>query len=814
MRSLTATTQLRGQRARQPFVEALEGRVLQSRDFGQAAPLAQTAASGLSVDSVVVLTTPSGPRRADLTVTVGATTSRTVVLQFRTVDGTALAGRDYGARARAIRLAGGQTVAIVSVPIAATNPAAPNRWFTVRVAGRVGGQAVRSEATVTVDNQADSEYRPTLKPITTAEELDDWTTFEKASDIPSTDPNVAAVPLAPRLPITGPPSMAGFDLQGDVKGKWEGWQYDPYSTRWSQGGTGKSADGLRSASNIYNFSFWQYLDISYYFGHELVTLPPTMWTDAAHANGVLSLGTLDLNRGNAGQILNPATADQLANTMSQLATYYGFDGFLVNYEPNEIKEEHFDPIDPNTMLAFLSRMRASGLTVLWYDSQLSAGDDEEGEPEDYANYLNPEAIPYLEAAGNFQANYWWGPYTRASTEITPEDSYATLVKYVPAQAETLRNDVYSALYPYEKDQSPWRYGPRFFRTLNSVRSPAAPDGYYTGVGIFAPNWTYYSGKNPGGVQFSAEEAQARDQAFWTGTGPVMAQLPGFTRSDSVAGTVDPRSVINSAPFSTDFDTGEGSFYKLQGVIAARGPWSDLTVQSILPTNRFVESTGSSVKATAELEYTDAYNGGSSLVITAPRLARRASAGFNLFSTAIAASAVSRITMTVKAENGTKLPRVLATLDVGQGVSAALAGTVTSRQNRWVTLSYRIPSGLAGTTIQGVGLAAAGNTARPARLDLAVGQMRVLAAGSAPAPALIPEAPASLLNWASDYNPSSSYRIYGVIGRKYYLVGVTRGSSYATQGIIMNRTVNGYTSYLIQEVTASGAASALPGPLGR
>jgi endo-beta-N-acetylglucosaminidase D len=792
----------------------LEGRILQSREMSQVAAGATVAICSLSVDNVTVLTTPSGSRQADLTVTLTGTSARRAVLQFRTIDGTALAGRDYAARTRTLRLSRAQGTAIVSVPIAATDPTAPNRSFTVTVAGRVAGQAVRARGTVTVDNQADTEDRPTLKPITTTEELANWTTFENATDIPSTDPNVAAVPLQARIPHSGPPSMAGFDLQGDVKGKYQGWQYDPYSTRWSQGGTGRSPDGLRSAANIYNFSFWQYLDISYYFGHEFVTLPPTMWTNAAHANGVLSLGTLDLNRSNAADILNPATVDSLANTMTQLATYYGFDGFLVNYEPNEIKDEHADTIAPDTMLDFLSKMRASGLTVIWYDSPLSAGDDEQGEPNDYANYLNPEAIPYLQAAGNFQSNYWWGPYTWDSTPITPEDSYDTLLEHLPAEAATLRNDVYSALYPYDEDQSPWKYGPRFFKTLNSVRSPEAPGGYYTGVGIFAPNWTYYNGKNPGGVQFSAEEAQARDQAFWTGTGPVMAQLTGFTRSDSVAGTVDPRSVIDSAPFSTDFNTGEGSFYKLQGKMVSKGPWSNLTTQSILPTNRFTETTSSTAKATAQLAYTDAYNGGSSMIIEAARLGRRTSAGFNLFETAIAASAVSRITMTVKAENRTKLPRVLATLDMGISGSVSIAGTVTARQNRWITMSYAIPSNLAGATIQGIGLTATGKSPRPARLNLAVGQMRVLSKSSTPVPALIPEAPALMLNWASDYNPSSTYRIYGKLGGKYYLVGVTRGSSYATQGIIMNRTVNGYTSYLVQEVNASGASSPLPGPLAR
>jgi len=115
---------------------------------------------------------------------------------------------------------------------------------------------------------------PTIRAIETISALRDWASLKDNANVPR-------VPLAQRIPVDGKSSWAGFDM-GD-------WQYDPWFTQWSQGGHGQSADGNRSAANVYNFSFWQYLDISYYFGHQLLTIPPTVWTNAAHKNGVKSL---------------------------------------------------------------------------------------------------------------------------------------------------------------------------------------------------------------------------------------------------------------------------------------------------------------------------------------------------------------------------------------------------------------------------------------------------------------------------------------------------------------------------------------------
>lgn len=40
----------------------------------------------------------------------------------------------------------------------------------------------------------------------------------------------------------------------------------------------------------YSFYHWQYIDIFNYFAHKLVTIPPAVWTNAAHKHGVVVLG--------------------------------------------------------------------------------------------------------------------------------------------------------------------------------------------------------------------------------------------------------------------------------------------------------------------------------------------------------------------------------------------------------------------------------------------------------------------------------------------------------------------------------------------
>lgn len=48
------------------------------------------------------------------------------------------------------------------------------------------------------------------------------------------------------------------------------------------------------AETPYAFYHWEYIDIFNYFSHQMVTIPPAVWTNAAHKHGVLSIGGFTL----------------------------------------------------------------------------------------------------------------------------------------------------------------------------------------------------------------------------------------------------------------------------------------------------------------------------------------------------------------------------------------------------------------------------------------------------------------------------------------------------------------------------------------
>lgn len=48
--------------------------------------------------------------------------------------------------------------------------------------------------------------------------------------------------------------------------------------------------GCQTNEPCYRFFRWHLIDIFVYFTHELVTIPPLVWIDCAHQNGVQILG--------------------------------------------------------------------------------------------------------------------------------------------------------------------------------------------------------------------------------------------------------------------------------------------------------------------------------------------------------------------------------------------------------------------------------------------------------------------------------------------------------------------------------------------
>lgn len=147
---------------------------------------------------------------------------------------------------------------------------------------------------------------------------------------------------------TRAPAASGFEFVGPVGGA-----LAPSS--------GSAASQLTTISaeprHVYRFEHWQACDIFVYFSHHRVTIPPPSWIQAAHSNGCRILGTI-ITEWADGQAANeimmlpylggaasaatstlipPAASghsdiNTLAFRLASIASYYGFDGWLVNIE--------------------------------------------------------------------------------------------------------------------------------------------------------------------------------------------------------------------------------------------------------------------------------------------------------------------------------------------------------------------------------------------------------------------------------------------------------------------------------------------------
>jgi len=155
--------------------------------------------------------------------------------------------------------------------------------------------------------------RPIIQPIKSIYKLFSW--------LPGFDNfNIATVPLR-RRSNSNPSAriMVCHDMMG-------GYTLDKYP------------QGANTTTD-YHFYHWHLIESFVYFSHNFITIPPSTWTNAAHANGVLSLGTIITEWEDGARTCNhllstKANVDQFVEQCVSLANYYQFDGWLINIENN------------------------------------------------------------------------------------------------------------------------------------------------------------------------------------------------------------------------------------------------------------------------------------------------------------------------------------------------------------------------------------------------------------------------------------------------------------------------------------------------
>ncbi len=350
------------------------------------------------------------------------------------------------------------------------------------------------------------------------------------------------------------------------------------------------AQGFPSVKQ-YAFPYWQYIDYFVQWGGsaaEGIIVPPlATWTDAAHRNGVRSIGTVFFPPNVYGgkeewvyQFLQQREDGSfpVADKLIEVARTYGFDGWFINQETYNLKRDAAE-----LMVAFIAyyRTRAS-LKLVWYDAMIDDG------RVIWQDELNDHNQVFFQKGTRSMSDVFFINFRYSATNL--EDS--------KAMAGTL-------------GRSEWDLFAGIDVQAKSYKTLAKWDALYqngrpsnTSIGLYWPNSTFDISKTK-----EPEEVYANEQKFWNG-GPSVETRFGETKWEGFAPYFPARSVLQKLPFKTNFNYGLGRFYNEKGKTIANREWHNLSIQDVLPTWQW-QSDSTKVKPT--FSFSESYEGGSSLL---------------------------------------------------------------------------------------------------------------------------------------------------------------------------------------------------------
>ncbi|KAG0234826.1 glycosyl hydrolase family 85-domain-containing protein [Mortierella sp. GBAus27b] len=396
-------------------------------------------------------------------------------------------------------------------------------------------------------------------------------------------------------------------------------------------------------STIYSAQYWNHVDTFIYFSHYRITIPPPVWINAAHRNGVRCLGNIitetdrdlletDEMVSGPGQALQDENGKDIVNRqwfsrtyadkLVDMAVYYKFDGWFINIE----SDLRGGGEQAKQTIAFLDYLRSQiharipGGELIWYDSVISSTGE-----VDWQDKLTLENYKFFEKCDGIFTNYTWKePYVADSMKL----------------AGCRNRDVYTGIDVWGRNTFG---GGKFtaYKALDVIQRERSS------CAIFAPAWTYesYLGK---------EGFMTHDRFFWTGyrgagiqaeslplssfrkeTGRLLSGELNVDPNDKgknggpvdnkdfrpVAAYIPPRPSGTSSWFYSNFDRGFGKSFWVSGKRVSDKPWSHLSQQSLPPQmakDIYALGQGYSIQTSTTLRWIvspeDAYHGGTSVVI--------------------------------------------------------------------------------------------------------------------------------------------------------------------------------------------------------
>jgi mannosyl-glycoprotein endo-beta-N-acetylglucosaminidase len=140
---------------------------------------------------------------------------------------------------------------------------------------------------------------------------------------------------------------------------------------------------------------------------------------------------------------------------------------------------------------------------------------------------------------------------------------------------------------------------------NAVFPEGAP--HVTSIGFYRPEWTHNSAS-------TVADFYARDNRFWIGPNGDPSNTTSSSNWKGVAHYIPANSPITTLPFVTNFNTGQGAQYFVDGVAESSEPWNNLSLQDVLPTWRWIMRSSGALLDVG-LTFDDAWWGGSSIAVS-------------------------------------------------------------------------------------------------------------------------------------------------------------------------------------------------------
>ena len=493
--------------------------------------------------------------------------------------------------------------------------------------------------------------------------------------------------------------------------------------------------------SYYAVNYWQYIEVLVFWGGSagegLILAPNPTIIDAAHRNGVPVVGNIFFPpNAFGGQIQWVRDLVQqsegsfpVADKLIEVARYYGFDGWFINQET-----AGGDPALATQVRQFIEYIKASSnLLMFWYDAMTITG------AISYQNALTNNNAPFFDSDGvvsdGMFLNYNWSAAGLLNSRL---------------YAQTLGRSPY-ALYAGANVQSNGY-------NSNVQWDRVFPEGqpHVVSIGFYRPDWAFTSSSD-------LDDFYRRDNRFWVGANRDPSNTETTHPWKGLAHYLPARSPITRLPFVTNFNSGQGRLYAINGQVLMDREWNNLSVQDVLPTWRWiVRSEGT--RLVPDLDWSDAYYGGTSLklagVLDAPNQ-------INLYECSLPISADTQLGIAYRMDSPgapTQMsvalafedsPDVFETLEVGSSSSAD-----------WETTSFALGS-FAGRTLAVIGLAF--DASNPGDYQIHVGQIAVYSSAAAPGPPsgvsvlrrtqVDPDRATLRLGWDHSPDPIAYYNVY-------------------------------------------------------